>query len=150
MQTREIFLLSFTKQIGMCPIRKAAEGKSALAQEQMGLNRPQIHLRWQREVGGSGVGQDRSLIKHGKEFDAFINGVWSPPKAGNLSQCTWDPTSVPKSHCTFFASLLPTSHTFTDPHFQHHISRIKVQSTKTLDATKIWMLLMDPQKFGCY
>lgn len=51
-----------------------------------------------------------------------------------ISMLPETPTSVPKSHCTFFASLLPASCTFMDPHFQHLVSRIMVQIQKNLDA----------------
>lgn len=141
-----------TKQIGMCPIRKAAEGKSALAQEQMGLNWPQIRLRWQREAGGSGVGQDRSLIKHGKEFDAFINGVWSPPKAGNFSPWYLRPhlcSQIPLYFlCLAFANLSYFhGPTLSAPRLKNKGPKHKnFGCHKNLDAingpTKIWMLLM--------
>lgn len=40
MWTRTIFLLLPMKQIGTCPMTKATEAESALAQEQMGLKWP--------------------------------------------------------------------------------------------------------------
>lgn len=40
MWTRTIFLLLPMKQIGTCPLTKAAEAESALVQEQMGLKWP--------------------------------------------------------------------------------------------------------------
>lgn len=118
------------------PIRKPTEGKSVLAQGQMGLSWPQIHLRWQREAGGSGVGKDRSLIKYGKELGAFIKGIIECDHFWR--QATWYLRAPP---------LFPNPTVLSLPHF---CQPLVLSWTHTFSTVFQEQRFKAQKKLGCY